>query len=125
MQMQAMMKKQEQLQLALQQKKIEEQMIEAELEKSYQNKQIDNSNTRYVQHVALPNSNPDEKTYMYSTISLDVRIFWEGILGSPENSPNRNFKLIFKISKNSELVMDWVPETLVLGFEITEGWRVG
>jgi len=71
MQMQAMMKKQEQLQLALQQKKIEEQMIEAELEKSYQNKQIDNSNTRYVQHVALPNSNPDEKTYMYSTISLD------------------------------------------------------
>ena len=75
MQMQAMMKKQEQLQLALQQKKIEEQMIEAELEKSYQNKQIDNSNTRYVQHVALPNSNPDEKTYMYSTISLDVRLF--------------------------------------------------
>ena len=106
MQMQAMMKKQEQLQLALQQKKMEEQMIEAELEKSYQNKQIDNSNTRYVQHVALPNSNPDEKTYMYSTISLDVRIFWEGILGSPENCPNRNFKLILKISKNLELVMD-------------------
>ena len=106
MQMQAMMKKQEQLQLALQQKKMEEQMIEAELEKSYQNKQIDNSNTRYVQHVALPNSNPDEKTYMYSTISLDVRFFWEGILGSPENCANRNFKLFLKISKNSELVMD-------------------
>ena len=100
MQMQAMMKKQEQLQLALQQKKMEEQMIEAELEKNYQNKQIDNTNTRYVQHVALPNSNPDDKTYMYSTISLDVRIFLEGFLVqkvgfSPKNCQSGNFQ--FKI----------------------------
>ena len=73
MQMQAaMMKKQEQLQMAIQQKKMEEQLLEEELLKVERNNP--ETMTRYVQHVALPNSNPDENTYMYSTISLDVSI---------------------------------------------------
>ena len=73
MQMQAaMMKKQEQLQMAIQQKKMEEQLLEEELLKVERNNP--ETMTRYVQQVALPNSNPDENTYMYSTISLDVSI---------------------------------------------------
>ena len=69
MQMQQMIKKQEELEIALQQKKLEEMMIEDELHKLPKKAE---SMTRYVQHVALPKTNPDSNTYMFSTISMDV-----------------------------------------------------
>jgi len=68
MQMQQMIKKQEELEIALQQKKLEEMMIEDELHKLPKKAE---SMTRYVQHVALPKTNPDSNTYMFSTISMD------------------------------------------------------
>ena len=78
MQMKALRRKQEDLEIALQQKKIEEQLIEEQLKRlpaTIQSQQEElKSATRYVQHVALPRGNPDENTYMYSSIMGNVMV---------------------------------------------------
>ena len=71
--------KQENLEAALIQKHMEEELIEEELRSlptTVQQQHPDiRSGTRYVQHVSLPNNGrPDENAYMYSSVMPDVRI---------------------------------------------------
>ena len=81
LQMEALRRKQEQLQKALVQKHLEEQLIEEELNQmqpalTIQQQQPElRSGTRYVQHVALPKGVPDDKAYMYSSVMSEVILF--------------------------------------------------
>ena len=77
MQMEAILRrKQEKLQKAIHQKHLEEDMLEEELNRLpstiQQNQPELRTATRYVQHVALPNHSPDDKTYMYSSVMPEV-----------------------------------------------------
>jgi len=76
MQMEALLRqKKENLEAQLIQKHMEEERLEEELKSlptTIQQQQPDiRSATRYVQHVALPNSRPDETAYMYSSVMAD------------------------------------------------------
>lgn len=72
MQKEALRQKQLELEMALKQKYMEEEMIEEELKSLQQPATVQstqkNSGTRYVQQVQLPSHDPDESTYMYSSI---------------------------------------------------------
>ena len=72
MQLQALRQKQvKQLEQALQQKHLEEQLLEEELtllRKKKKSQLEHNSSSGYVQQVALPHGMPDDKAYMYSSV---------------------------------------------------------
>ena len=70
LQRQAMLQKQAQLEQALKQKHLEEQLIEEELTQ-IKHRQDDSG---FVQQVALPNGIPDDKAYMYSSLMINVSI---------------------------------------------------
>ena len=85
MQMEALLRqKKENLEAQLIQKHLEEERIEEELKSlptTIQQQQPDlRTATRYVQHVALPNSRPDEKAYMYSSVMSDVRFLKDSLI---------------------------------------------
>ena len=71
LQRQAFMQKQAQLEQALKQKHLEEQLIEEELS-LLKNRQPEMPASGFVQQVALPHGIPDDKAYMYSSVMSDV-----------------------------------------------------
>lgn len=71
MQLQALRQKQvKQLEQALQQKHLEEQLLEEELTllRKKKKSQLEHNSSGYVQQVALPHGMPDDKAYMYSSV---------------------------------------------------------
>lgn len=105
MQKEALRQKQLQLELALQQKYMEEELIEEELKNlpSTVQQHQTSKGVKYVQQVTLPQQMPDDKTYMYSSV-----------MGGDVSAKSQNFIIFWswgKICVRMTKMVDWEKMT--------------